>query len=143
MDALTHAIEGYTGPEWSPHGEAFSLQALRLMRDNLRARRRGHLERGRSRQHAGRRRRWRSCPAPAAPRPSAPCTRCRIRPGRSTASRTASANAINLPHVIRFNAAGGTEIADRYRDVAELLGAEAGGSDADVGDCAGELGHGA
>ncbi len=41
------------------------------------------------------------------------------------------ANAINLPHVIRFNAAGGEDIADRYRDVAELLGVESGG---DVGD---------
>ena len=44
------------------------------------------------------------------------------------------ANAINLPHVIRFNAAGGSDIADRYRDLAEVLGVEAGGSDADVGD---------
>ena len=44
------------------------------------------------------------------------------------------ANAINLPHVIRFNAAGGADIADRYRDLAEVLGLESGGSDADVGD---------
>ena len=44
------------------------------------------------------------------------------------------ANAINLPHVIRFNAAGGHDIADRYRDVAEVLGVESGGSDAEVGD---------
>jgi alcohol dehydrogenase class IV len=44
------------------------------------------------------------------------------------------ANSINLPHVIRFNCAGGPEIADRYRDLAELLGAEFGGSDTDVGD---------
>jgi alcohol dehydrogenase class IV len=44
------------------------------------------------------------------------------------------ANAINLPHVIRFNAAGGREIADRYRDVGELLGVESGGSDEAVGD---------
>ena len=36
------------------------------------------------------------------------------------------ANAINLPHVIRFNAAGGSDIADRYRDVNELLGLEVG-----------------
>ena len=33
---MTHAIEAYTGPEWSPHGEAFCLQALRMIRDNLR-----------------------------------------------------------------------------------------------------------
>ena len=35
MDAMTHAIEGYTSSEGSPHGEAFALNALRLMRDNL------------------------------------------------------------------------------------------------------------
>ncbi len=44
------------------------------------------------------------------------------------------ANAINLPHVIRFNAGGGSDIADRYRDVNELLGLEVGGSDEAVGD---------
>ena len=44
------------------------------------------------------------------------------------------ANAINLPHVIRFNAAGGDDIADRYRDVAELFGVESGGSGPEVGD---------
>ena len=31
------------------------------------------------------------------------------------------ANAIHLPHVVRFNAEGGDDIADRYRDIAELL----------------------
>jgi alcohol dehydrogenase class IV len=36
------------------------------------------------------------------------------------------ANAIHLPHVIRFNADGGAEIADRYTDIAEVLGVEAG-----------------
>jgi alcohol dehydrogenase len=44
------------------------------------------------------------------------------------------ANAINLPHVIRFNTLGGPEVADRYRDLAEVLGADAGGSDAEVGE---------
>jgi alcohol dehydrogenase class IV len=44
------------------------------------------------------------------------------------------ANAINLPHVVRFNAAGGDGTADRYRDVSEALGLEAGGSDDEVGD---------
>jgi lactaldehyde reductase len=32
------------------------------------------------------------------------------------------ANAIHLPHVIRHNAAGGPEIADRYRDIGDVLG---------------------
>ena len=44
------------------------------------------------------------------------------------------ANAINLPHVVRFNAEGGDDIADRYRDLAELFGVESGGSGAEVGD---------
>jgi lactaldehyde reductase len=44
------------------------------------------------------------------------------------------ANAINLPHVVRFNAAGGDDVAERYRDVAEALGAETGGSGAAIGD---------
>jgi lactaldehyde reductase len=44
------------------------------------------------------------------------------------------ANAINLPHVIRFNAEGGSDIADRYRDINELFDLETGGSDADIGD---------
>jgi alcohol dehydrogenase class IV len=41
------------------------------------------------------------------------------------------ANAIHLPHVIRFNAEGEPGIADRYRDLAEVLGVDAG---PDVGD---------
>jgi lactaldehyde reductase len=32
------------------------------------------------------------------------------------------ANAIHLPHVIRHNAAGSDEIADRYRDIGEVFG---------------------
>jgi lactaldehyde reductase len=31
------------------------------------------------------------------------------------------ANAIHLPHVVRHNAAGGAEIADRYRDLGEIF----------------------
>jgi alcohol dehydrogenase class IV len=44
------------------------------------------------------------------------------------------ANAIHLPHVIRFNAAGGADIAERYRDVAEVLGSQTGGAAVDVAD---------
>ena len=44
------------------------------------------------------------------------------------------ANAIHLPHVIRFNARGGSDIANRYRDISELFGVESGGSDDAVGD---------
>ncbi len=35
MDAMTHAIEGYVSNDWSAHGDARSLHALRLIRDNL------------------------------------------------------------------------------------------------------------
>jgi lactaldehyde reductase len=31
------------------------------------------------------------------------------------------ANAIHLPHVVRHNAAGGAEIADRYRDIGDVF----------------------
>jgi lactaldehyde reductase len=36
--------------------------------------------------------------------------------------------------VIRFNAAGGDDIAERYRDVADVLGAETGGSAEAIGE---------
>jgi alcohol dehydrogenase class IV len=48
------------------------------------------------------------------------------------------ANAIHLPHVIRFNARGGADIANRYRDLADLFGVESGGSDDAVGDALAE-----
>jgi alcohol dehydrogenase class IV len=133
MDAMTHAIEGYTAPESSSHGEAFSLQALRMMRDNLRV---------------------------AVEDPSNEDARgsmlvaasIAIVPGAGGTSALGAvhsmshpagaqfgvphgvANGINLPHVIRWNAKGGPEIADRYRDLASVLGAEAGGSDEEVGE---------
>ena len=55
MDAMTHAIEGYVSTDWSPHQDARSLQALRMIRDNLEhAVERGERGRGRARQHADR-----------------------------------------------------------------------------------------
>ena len=35
MDALTHAIEGYVSTERNSHTDAFALQAIRMIRDNL------------------------------------------------------------------------------------------------------------
>ncbi|UJA19253.1 iron-containing alcohol dehydrogenase [Thermoleophilia bacterium SCSIO 60948] len=35
MDALTHAIEAVISTEWSPHGDAYALHAIRLIRENL------------------------------------------------------------------------------------------------------------
>jgi lactaldehyde reductase len=40
------------------------------------------------------------------------------------------ANAIHLPHVIRHNAQGSPDIADRYRDIGEIFDV----SDRDIGD---------
>jgi alcohol dehydrogenase class IV len=40
------------------------------------------------------------------------------------------ANAIHLPHVIRHNAAGSDDIADRYRDIGEIFDV----ADLDIGD---------
>jgi alcohol dehydrogenase class IV len=133
MDAMTHAIEGYTSAEGSPHGEAFALQALRMMRDNLSTAVQD--------------------PTDEDARGNMLIAAClAIVPGAGGTSALGAvhsmshsagaqhgvphgvANSINLPHVIRFNVKGGPEIADRYRDLASVLGAEAGGSDTEVGE---------
>jgi alcohol dehydrogenase class IV len=124
MDAMTHAIEGYVSAQWNPHQDARSLQALRLMRDNLE--------------------RAVETPADEDARGNmliAANLAITIELGSVHAmSHPAGAifgvphgvaNAIHLPHVIRFNAEGGPEIADRYRDITDLLGVETGAS---VGD---------
>ena len=127
MDAMTHAIEGYVSADWSPHGDARALHALRLIRDNL---------------------------VLAVEDPSNEEARGNMLVAASLAitiqlgsvhamSHPAGAhfgvphgvaNAIHLPHVIRFNAAGGSDIANRYRDINELFGIESGGSDDGIGD---------
>jgi alcohol dehydrogenase class IV len=133
VDAMTHAIEGYTGPEWSPHGEAFALQALRLIGANLqRAVDDTSDEEARGNMLVA---------AALAIVPGAAGTSA-LGAAHSMSHPAGArygvhhglANAINLPHVIRFNCAGGPEIGKRYRDVAEVLGVEAGGSDEDVGE---------
>jgi alcohol dehydrogenase class IV len=133
MDAMTHAVEAYTGPEWSPHGEAFCLQALRLIRDNLR-----RAVEDTSDEEARGNMLVAACLAivPGAAGVSAlGATHSMSHPaGAVYGVPHGVANAINLPHVIRFNCGGGSEIAGRYRDVAEVLGAEHGGSDAEVGE---------
>jgi len=133
MDAMTHAIESYTGTEWSPHGEAFCLRALSLIRDNLqRAVEDTSDEEARGNMLIA------ACLAivPAAGATSGlGAVHSMSHPaGAQHGVPHGVANSINLPHVIRFNAAGGAEIADRYRDIAELLGAESGGSGEEVGD---------
>jgi alcohol dehydrogenase class IV len=128
MDAMTHAIEGYVSAQWNPHQDARSLQALRMIRDNLsRAVETPEDEDARGNMlvaanlaitielgsvHAM------SHPAGAI---------CGVPHG--------VANAIHLPHVIRFNAEGGPDIVDRYADIADVLGVDTGGG---VGDALAE-----
>jgi alcohol dehydrogenase len=133
MDAMTHAVESYTGTEWSHHGEAFCLQALRMIRDNLpRAVEDTSDEEARGLMLIA----ASLAIVPAAAATSAlGATHSMSHPaGARHGVPHGVANAIHLPHVVRFNCLGGPEIADRYRDIAELLGAEAGGSDAEVGE---------
>ena len=127
MDAMTHAVEGYVSTEWSAHGDARALHALRLIRDNLeRAVHAPEDEVARGNMLIA---------ASLAITISLGSTHAMSHPaGAHFGVPHGVANAIHLPHVIRFNAEGGPDIAARYRDVAELLGVESGGSDAAVGD---------
>ena len=133
MDAMTHAIEAYTTPEWSPHGEAFCLQALRMIRDNLPV-----AVEDPSNEDARGSMLVAAClaivPGAAATSALGAVHSMSHSAGAQRGVPHGVANAINLPHVIRFNSEGGEEIADRYREIAELLGADAGGSDAEVGE---------
>jgi alcohol dehydrogenase class IV len=128
MDAMTHAIEGYVTVESSPFNDAESLHALRLMRDNLER----AVTKGPDDDEA---RGNMLVAASLAITVYLGSTHAMSHPcGAHFGVPHGVANAINLPHVIRFNAAGGSDIADRYRDVNELFGVEVGGSDEAVGD---------
>lgn len=127
MDAVTHAIEGYVSVDWSPHNDARALHALRMIRQNLeRAVHTPEDEEARGNMLIA---------ASLAITTSLGITHSMSHPcGGHYGVAHGVANAINLPHSIRFNARGGSDIANRYRDVAEVLGSEPGGADADVGD---------
>jgi alcohol dehydrogenase class IV len=127
MDAVTHAVEGYTCTDWSPHGDAHARQALRLIRDNLeRAVHTPEDEEARGNMLIA---------ASLAITLNLGSTHAMSHPvGAHFGVPHGVANAIHLPHVIRFNAEAGADVAQRYRDVAELLGVESGGSAAAVGD---------
>ncbi len=115
MDAMTHAIEGYVSADWNPHQDARSLQALRLMRENLR-RAVGTPEDENARGNM-------LVAANLAITIGLGSVHAMSHPaGAQYGVPHGVANAIHLPHVIRFNAAGGPEIADRYRDVGDVLG---------------------
>ena len=130
MDALTHAIEGITSTEWSAHGDAYSIHAIRLIRDNLeRAVADASDEDARGNMLVA---------ANLAIVPtglgatgithsmSHPC-------GARYGVPHGVANAINLPPVIEFNAAASDEVADRFRAVADVLGVDAAGDGGSVG----------
>ncbi len=127
MDAMTHAIEGYVSLDWSPHQDGRSLVALKMIRENL--------ERAVSDTSDDAARGNMLVAASLAITISLGSTHSMSHScGAHFGVPHGVANAINLPHVIRFNAAGGSDIAGRYHDLAEVLGVESGGSDADVGD---------
>ena len=127
MDAMTHAIEGYVSVDWSPHNDAQALHALRMIRQNLeRAVHTPEDEEARGNMLIA---------ASLAITASLGITHSMSHPcGGHFGVAHGVANAINLPHSIRFNARGGSDIANRYRDVAEVLGSEPGGADEDMGD---------
>jgi alcohol dehydrogenase class IV len=128
MDAMTHAIEGYVTVESSPWNDAESLHALRLMRDNLERAVTNGPDDDEARGNM-------LVAASLAITVYLGSTHAMSHPcGAHFGVAHGVANAINLPHVIRFNAGGGSDIAGRYRDVNELLGLEVGGSDEAVGD---------
>jgi alcohol dehydrogenase class IV len=127
MDAMTHAVEGYVSLDWSPHNDARALHALRMIRDNLeRAVHEPEDEEARGNMLVA---------ASLAITASLGATHSMSHPcGGRYGVAHGVANAINLPHVIRYNARGGSDIAGRYRDVNEIFGIEVGGSDGEVGD---------
>jgi alcohol dehydrogenase class IV len=107
--------------EWNPHQDARSLQALRLIRDNLeRAVETPEDEDARGNMLVA---------ASIAIAIELGSVHAMSHPaGAQFGVPHGVANAIHLPHVIRFNAEGGDDIADRYRDIADLFdldGAEA------------------
>jgi alcohol dehydrogenase class IV len=126
MDALTHAVEGYVSTDWSPHQDARSLHALRMIRDNL--------ERAVETPGDDVARGNMLVAANLAITIALGSVHAMSHPaGAQFGVPHGVANAIHLPHIVRFNAEGGDDIADRYRDLAELLGVESGGSGAEVG----------
>jgi alcohol dehydrogenase class IV len=123
MDAMTHSVEGYVSTDWSPHQDARSLHALRMIRDNLeRAVETPEDEEARGNMLIA---------ANIAITFSLGSVHALSHPvGAHFGVPHGVANAIHLPHVIRFNAEGGPDIADRYRDIGEILGVD----DPDIGE---------
>jgi alcohol dehydrogenase class IV len=124
MDAMTHAIEGYVSTDWSAHQDARSLHALRMIRDNLER----AVERGEDDEEA---RGNMLIAANLAMTIALGSVHAMSHPaGALFGVPHGMANAIHLPHVIRHNAAGSGDIADRYRDIGEIFEV----TDPDIGD---------
>jgi alcohol dehydrogenase class IV len=124
MDAMTHAIEGYVSVEWSAHQDARSLHALRMIRDNLER----AVQRGEEDEEA---RGNMLIAASLAITINLGSVHAMSHPcGAQFGVPHGVANAINLPHVIRHNAAGTEDIADRYRDIGEIFDV----AEPDIGD---------
>jgi alcohol dehydrogenase class IV len=122
IDALAHAIEGYASREWSAHGDAHALHALRLIRTSLdRAVHDPGDETARGNMLI------------AAALAIAPTSTGALGIAHSLAHPCGArhdvphgvAIAIALPATIEYNAADGEDIAARYADVASTLGVEA------------------
>ncbi len=124
MDAMTHAIEGYVSRDWNSHADAYARHALRLIVANL--------EKAVAGEESARGNMLIAASLAIAPTTSGalgiahslshPC-------GARYDVPHGIANAINLPATIEYNAAGGEDIAARYRDVGELLGVSGAGSE--------------
>jgi alcohol dehydrogenase len=124
MDAMTHAIEGYVSNDWSAHGDARSLHALRLIRANLER----AVERGEADEEA--RGNMLIAANLAITIALGSVHAMSHSAGAHFGVPHGVANAIHLPHVIRHNAAGAADIAHRYREIGELFGIE----DPEIGD---------
>ncbi len=130
MDAMTHAIEGYVSSDWSPHTDAYAMAALRMIRDNLQ-RAVEHPDDDDARGNM----------LIAANLAIIPTSQAACGIAHSMAHACGAhfdvphgvANAITLPWSIVFNAAGGEDIAARYRDINEIFGVETGGSGDTIG----------
>jgi lactaldehyde reductase len=117
MDAMTHAIEGYTCTTSEPLQDARSLQALRLMRANLER----AVENGAGDDDA---RGNMLVAASLAINLNLGSVHAMSHPaGARFGVPHGVANAIHLPHVIRFNAED-PATAERYGDLAALLGVD-------------------
>lgn len=128
MDAVTHAIEGYVSSEWSPHGDACALEALRLIRDNLE---RAVTEPGDEEARGNMLIAANLAIQPTATGAIGIAHSLSHPAGAHFGVPHGVANAIHLPWVIEFNGARDAGVAARYDEVAEALAVERGTSLAD------------